>query len=148
MEESGKTMLRYLTDANATLERIRVLEERIAMKSYRITPSYESIGSGKSSSPQLSKIERYVEEKMELEEELTKCRIRLTLVEYVKESGVLTDLEYELIEWLQIGGHMSEFARAHGIYKSNVYKIRDEAIEKMVKFVQNTPKCRELWVKC
>ena len=147
MEESRKTMLRYLTDVNVTLDRIRELEERVASKTFKVTPSYNSIGGGSSSSPQVSKVERYVEEKMELEEELAKCRVRLTLVEYIRESNVLSNLEYELIEWLQIGGKMSEFARNHGIYKSYVYKIRDNAIEKAMKFVQDTPKCKELWVK-
>lgn len=146
MEENRRTMLRYLTDVNTTLERIRELEERIASKTIKITPSYDSMGGG-SGSPNVSKVERFVEEKLELEEELTRCRVRLTLVEYIRESNVLTSLEYELIEWLQIGGRMSEFARNHGIYKSHVYKIRDNALEKAVKFVQSTPKCRNLWVK-
>lgn len=146
MEENRRTMLRYLTDVNTTLERIRELEERIASKTIKITPSYDSMGGG-SGSPNVSKVERFVEEKLELEEELTRCRVRLTLVEYIRESNVLTSLEYELIEWLQIGGRMSEFAKNHGIYKSHVYKIRDNALEKAVKFVQSTPKCRSLWVK-
>lgn len=148
MEINRKTMLNYLTDANSTLERIRELEERIASRTIKITPSYGGVGGSSQSNPQVSKIERYVEEKIELEEELAKCRVRLTLVEYIRESGILTSLEYELIEWLQIGGRMTEFARKHNIYKSYVYKIRDNAIEKAVKFVQNTPKCSDLWVKC
>lgn len=147
MEDNRKTLLRYLTDAKLTMERIKQLEERIASKTFRITPSYSSVG-GSSGSPQVSKVERYVEEMDELERELAKCKARLTLVQYIKENGVLTQLEYELIEWLQIGGAMSEFARMNGIYKSHVYKIRDNALEKILKFVQNTPKCRSLWVNC
>lgn len=147
MEESRKILLRYLTDVNETLERIKELEERMMSKTIKVTPSYEGTGGG-SPSPNVSKVERYVEEKLELEEELSKCRLRLTLVEYIRESGVLTSQEYELIEWLQIGGRMSEFARKKGIYKSYVYKIRDNALEKVMDFVQNTPKCKSLWVKC
>lgn len=146
MEESRRMMLKYLTDVNETLERIREIEEKMASRTVKITPSYESFG-GSSSVSSVSKVERYVEEKLELEEELSKCRARLTLVEYVRESGVLTDLEYELIEWLQIGGRLSDFAKKYGIYKSNVYKIRDNAIEKVIKFVGNTPKCKSLAVK-
>ena len=148
MENSQKTMLRYITDTHETLKRIKELEERIASKTFRITPAYECVGGGGSGSPQVSKIEQYVEEKIMLEEELAKCRTRLTLIEYIRESGILTTLEYELIEWLQIGGHLSEFAKAHKIYKSYVYKIRDNALVKMLDFVQDTPKCNELWVKC
>ena len=147
MEENQKTMLRYLTDVDATYARIKELEEKIAAKSFRLTPTYGSTG-GSSGTPQVSKVERYVEEKMELEAELSKCRVRLTLVEYIRESGVLSEREYELIEWLQIGGRMSEYARQHGIYKSQVYKIRDNALRKVMDFVQNTPKCRELWGRC
>lgn len=147
MEENGRTMLRYLREASETLERIKRLEERIASRTIRVTPSYRTVGGGRSSSPSVSEVERYVEEKIELEEELVKCRVRLTLIEYVKESGVLSGIEYELIEWLQIGGRLSDFARSHGIYKSHVYKIRDKAIEKMLEFVQSSPKCTELWVK-
>lgn len=147
MEKNRKTLLRYLTDVNATLERIRELEERIASKTFRLTPSYESIGGGRSSG-NTNKVERYVDEMIEIEEELAKCKNRLLLIDYIREEKVLTKLEYELIEWLQLGGSMSEFARTHNIYKSYVYKIRDNALEKMMKFVQVTPKCSDLWVKC
>ena len=148
MENDAKTILQYLTDASSTLKRIRELEERIASKTFRLTPTYESIGGGNSGTPRLSKIERFVDEKLELEEELAECRRRMELIAYIKESNILTDLEYELIEWLQIGGKMSEFAKAHDIYKSYVYKIRDNALKKIVKFVQDTPKCKNLRVKC
>lgn len=142
-----KTLLRYLTDVNRTLSSIRKLEEKIASQCYKLTPSYGGNG-GSSGGQQISQVERFVEEKMRLEEELAKCKARLTLVDYIRESETLSGIEYELLEWLQLGGSMSEFARTHNIYKSYVYKIRDNALEKILQFVQNTPKCSELLVKC
>lgn len=139
-------MLRYFTDVNKTLENIRKIEERIAAQCYKLTPSYGGCGGG--SGGQLSQVERFVEEKMRLEEELAKCKARLTLIDYIRDCELLSQIEYELLEWLQLGGSMSEFARAHNIYKSYVYKIRDNALDKALEFVQNTPKCSALWVKC
>lgn len=148
VKEDGKTMLRYLTDANFTLDRIRELEERIASKTYKLTPAYDSVGGGRSGNPQLSKVEKYVDDRMELKAELEKCKARMELIDCIRNSKVLTSREYELIEWLMLGGNMSEFARENGIYKSYVYKIRDNALEKMIRFVHNAPSCRDLWSKC
>lgn len=147
-KKDEKTMLRYLTGAAITLERIRELEDRIASKTYKVTPAYESTGGGSSGNQQLSKVERYVDDVMELKEELEKCKSRMELIDCVRNSKVLTSREYELVEWLMLGGKMSDFAREKNIYKSHVYKIRDNALKKIMKFVQNTPKCNVLWVNC
>ena len=148
MEKDIRALLECFKSVQETLSRINELEERIATHSIRLTPSYENIGAGKSGGSKTSQIERYVETMLELQRELIKCKSRLELVQIVSESGVLTEMEHELLEWLQLGGTMSDFARIHNIYSSNVYKIRDKALNKVLKFVQITPKCSELWCKC
>lgn len=146
MEKDINALLEFFVNKRETFERIRQLEEKIAMSEIRLTPAYESIGEGRSGYSKRSQIESYVEAMIELERELAKCKARLELVQVISESGVLTSLEYELIEWLQLGGTLSEFARNHNIYCSYVYKIRDRALNKAMKFVQDTPKCSYLWV--
>lgn len=148
MNEAMKTMLRYLTDTSRTLIRIRELEERLASQTIRITQNYDVVGGGGGSGGYKSKVEKYVDDKIMIEEELKRLTSRLDMLEIIKNSNVLSRKEYELFEWLQLGGNLSKFAKQKDLYISNVYKIRDRALNKAIKFIQNNHKCIELWEKC
>lgn len=147
MDSEAKKLLSFLTNANENMQRINEIEESIESMSAISAVKYSGDSSGSVRYSEISKVEKYVEKLMDLQEELSRCKARLTLVESIKKSRVLSSGEYELLEWIQLGGRLSEYAKNKGIYKSTVYKIRDNALSKMLEFVQNDPNCRKVWVK-
>ena len=136
-----KELLNCLRNAEATYRRIKELEEKIASKSYKITPSYGSVGSFGGGGRRTSQIETYVETMLELKDELDICKERLKVIQAVKDCGVLSEEESRLLEWLQLGGKLSDYAKDNGIYQSKVYKIRDKALKKVLDFVRVSRKC-------
>lgn len=149
MQSDTKKLLSLLTNATENIQRINEIEESLRSMSIISAVQYSGDGGvgGGAGCSEVSKVERYVERMIELKDELARCKARLTLVEQIKTDKILTKREYELIEWIQLGGRLSEYAKNKGIYKSTVYKIRDNALKKLLEFVQDSPKCKKLWVK-
>lgn len=148
MDSDTKKLLSFLTNAIENMQRISEIEESIKSMSTISAVKYSGDSAGGVRHNEISKVEKYVEKMMDLQEELGRCKARLTLVEKIKNSKILSSREYELIEWIQLGGRLSEYAKNKGIYKSRVYKIRDNALNKILDFVQDNPNCKNLWVKC
>lgn len=129
-----RELLSYLNDMQFNLRRIKAIEDSIKSMTDISAVNYESTGGG---TPELCRVERYVDKMLELKQELEQCKQRLKLTENIMKADILTDDEYELIEWLQLGGKLSVFARRKGLYKSRVYKIRDRALQKIKKYADN-----------
>ena len=146
MDSDAKKLLSFLTNAIENMQRISEIEESMESMSAISAVKYSGDTTGGVRYNEISKVEKFVEKRMDLQEELSRCKARLTLVETIKESKVLSSREYELLEWIQLGGRLSEYAKKKGIYKSTVYKIRDNALSKILEFVQNNPKCKKYWV--
>lgn len=130
-----RELLSYLNDVQFNLRRIKAIEDSIKSMSDISAVNYENTGGG--GTPELCRVERYVDKMLELKQELEQCKQRLKLTESIMKADILTDDEYELIEWLQLGGKLSVFARRKGLYKSRVYKIRDRALQKIKKYTDN-----------
>jgi hypothetical protein len=130
-----RELLSYLNDMQFNLRRIKAIEDSIKSMTDISAVNYESTGGG--GTPELCRVERYVDKMLELKQELEQCKQRLKLTESIMKADILTDDEYELIEWLQLGGKLSVFARRKGLYKSRVYKIRDRALQKIKKYTDN-----------
>jgi hypothetical protein len=136
LSQETKQLLAYFADANEEMRRISEIEDSINSMAYISAMRYDGIG-GTTGYCEVSKIERYVEKMIDLKEELERCKARLKLAERIRTANVLTKQEYELIEWLQLGGKLSKYAKSKGLYKSAVYKQRDKALRKIQRFINS-----------
>ena len=128
-----KTLLQAFINYEYNRNRAKELHEKILAKGYKITPSYGySRGSGNNS----SKVERYVGERAENLAHLNEYLKQIEAVETVMAYSGLNEREKALLEWIIVGGKLSTYARKNGIYTSTVYKIRNRALRKGIRYIQ------------
>ena len=142
MYRDAKSLLHYLINANEEMQHIREIEDSINSMAVISAMRYDSTG-GTTGYSEVSKVERYVEKMIDLKDELEKCKSRLAFAESIKTADILSKQEYELIEWLQLGGKLSQFALNKGLYKSTVYKIRDRSLKKILSYADKVNQNKE-----
>lgn len=111
---------------------IERLKKSLELADYRMTAKYsaEPVAGGYGG----SKVESLGIRRACLEQELAR---KMATVAYIDEAVlVLNKREADLILYMMKGGSLSGFARRRNIYKSHVYKIRDNALKQMVSHSQ------------
>lgn len=133
---------RILLDRVKSYQLIAKDAERLASKlqsaCYRTTASYK-MAEG-SSGGFSSKVETFAIRSMETKRML---EAKLTVIRQIDDALANSGLkkrEYELIKHIIQGNSLSSFARQRNIYKSSVYKIRDNALRKMVNHIESMTK--------
>lgn len=127
-----KALLEQIKNYSSTQADIERLKESLDLASYRMTAKYsaEPVAGGYGD----SKVELLGLRRVAIEQELQrKCSV-IESIDRAMEA--LDKREADLIKHMTLGGSLSSFARRKNIYKSHVYKIRDNALKKMVSYRQ------------
>lgn len=132
MNQNEREVQYTLQDWLLLIKREKDLTMSFCKLSISITAGYEITGI-KGSGGERSQIERYCLKKDEIESELIGVRLKiLTYIHAIKTAG-LSEVEKEIVDWLQDGRTISDYAKRKGIYISYAYKIKDRAIRKIAK---------------
>lgn len=110
------------------------IKERIENLGYRMTACY-GFNAGGSGGYGGSKVETLGNKRVELERELHRKEELIEQIEQAIERSGLDKRERDLVSCTIGGMSLSGYARQSNIYKSHVYKIRDNALKKMVKHI-------------
>lgn len=121
------------------------LESQLESACYGVTASYRMDGG--SSGGFSSKVENFAIRNMENKRMLEGKLSLLHKVDDALANSGLKKREYELIKHVMSGNSLSSFARQRNIYKSSVYKIRDNALRKMVNRIETRQNERKSMVK-
>ena len=129
MNSKERLLLEQIKDYAIIQGDVDKLRESLAVAGYKMTASYslEPAGGGYGG----SKVESLGIRRIELEKELARKQAILERVDRALREAPLEKRERDLITYMAKGGSLSSFARARNIYKSHVYKIRDNALRKM-----------------
>lgn len=132
MKEITKAELKgILKDWQFLMKRLYDLRERQKAHCYTITPSYNPVGGCTLGGIETSKVERYYLVQAKIEEEIRDLEDKIVRTSSALAKARLTAREKMLIESIMDGRSLSGFAREKNIYISNVYKMRDKAINKI-----------------
>lgn len=115
-------------------DQLRKAEGVLEAMQYGITPSYDNTGGGRCSGNK-SKVEEFAIRKMKLQREADEHRKKLRIADAALDCPELTTIEMCTLNWIAMNGKLAEFAEMKGIYKSNVYKIRDKALKKALDYI-------------
>ena len=118
---------------------IESARSRLKQVSYSVTANYDLCGGG-SGSFESSKVETLAVRRVELEREVEQKRELLDWIDDAIDNAGLNKREWDLIVCTKSGYSLSAYARKENIYKSHVYKIRDNALKKMVEYMKNNTK--------
>jgi hypothetical protein len=140
MNSAEKDLLVKIKSYLLIEEDVKKLSKRLKSSEYTLTPAYKSDGSGFSGFSKNSKVENLATKRLEIQRQLNEKIFWLRKIDDAIEKAGLTKKERDLIECTIKGWSLSSYARQKNIYKSHVYKIRDRALKKMVKWIDNT-KC-------
>jgi hypothetical protein len=136
-----KDLLRLFLRYTLNEQRLQAAEERLASKTYRITPSYSSdCGSGGNSSR--SRVENHAEKILKLKREIEEYRRQVEIVRTALKCPELSDIERKTLGWIANGGKPAAFAELEGIYISRIYKIRDNALRKALRALETTKRSK------
>lgn len=118
--------------------RIRIalaaVKERLACMEYKITPSYESTGGGRSSGVK-SKVEDFVTKMGRDRKTVEQLERQLAIIELALNCPQLTKHEQGVLICVTENRKLAAYAKQEGIYASNVYKLRDKALRKAVNHI-------------
>lgn len=138
----------FLIDWKYYLREIKKLQEELLSCKVKITVTYEegSRGGGYLSST----VERCVIKRDKIERELKK--LLDTIEEYITAINHcgLSKTEKEVIKCVMNRKKLIEYAEKNGIYWTYVYKIKNRAVHKITRYINNpkNTKCEKMWVKC
>ena len=135
MTDAEYKLLEELRSYTLIKKDIKRLEERLERSVCNITPNYSFTGGG-SGSFQSSKTEMLAIRRMDTERELKRKRDQISRIDLAVMNAGLNKREKDLVLHTINGNSLSSYARQENIYKSYVYKIRDNALKKMVNFIQ------------
>lgn len=133
MNAKEKWLLERLKDYKIITQDADRLELRLQEIGCKISANYGFTGGGGGRVG--SKVENFVLRRDGIERELQEKNELLSSIDRAIEGAGLTERERELIICTIRGESLSGYARRKNIYKSSVYKIRDGALRKMVKFM-------------
>lgn len=113
----------------------RLEETRGQLKSicYKVTATYGNLAGSGGGGYSGSKVEDIGNRRIDLEMKMRKYKAHINEVYRMIEESGLDEREKRLMWWIANNGKLQAFARCEHIGKDNVYKIRDRAIEKIVK---------------
>ena len=135
MNSDRKWWLERINDYPIILSDIEQLKRKLNQSSYKVTASYGLTGGGGSGHNNSSKVEAFAIRHAQLEAELREKEALITLLDRAIDNAGMTQRERELILCMMGGYTLSSYARQKNIYKSHVYKIRDAALKKIVRYI-------------
>ena len=109
--------------------RLKVLYGRLKEITYKLTPTL-SLSGGGGGRPS-NQIESLCVRRDEVKREINEIRTKAAMYEAAILTGGLTDRERDVIDAVITGHILTKYAQDSGIYRSNVYKIRDKALKKI-----------------
>lgn len=139
MNSKEKQLLEQLRSYILILDDIENLKEDLAHAGYTMTANYSFNGGG-FGGYNGSKVETLGNRRLDLERELKRKESIIQQIDEARRNAGLVEREWVLIEHTIHGGSLSSYARKKNIYKSHVYKIRDNALRKMVRYIQENTK--------
>lgn len=125
-----KKLIKIFYDWRWYENRLKTLREKVKMMSCSITACYGMNAGG--SSGFSSKIERYLLEKETIEKEIKSIEKNIKSAIRAFNKADLSPIEKKIIQHIMKGGSLATFAKDNDIYISNVYKIRDRSIAKIM----------------
>lgn len=134
MNSKEKQLLGQLKSYILILDDIEKLKEDLARASYTMTANY-SFNGGSFGGYDGSKVETLGIKRLDLERELQRKSGIIRQIDEARENAGLDSRERVLVDHTIHGGSLSSCARKMNIYKSHVYKIRDNALRKMVNYM-------------
>lgn len=135
MNLAERKLYEALKDFRYTQNRIAELSERLAESTYRITPAYSLTPGG--GGEFTSKVENAALRQLRILDELDELHKTESDILEALHNAPLTRRERGLAESVMCGYSLAEYARTRGLYISNVYKVRDKTLQKMVFYLQN-----------
>lgn len=135
MMDGEKELLILFQNYSYNIARLEEKQEQLNGSTYRITPSYSSTGGGGGNRPG-SKVESFAEKTEKLTQAITRYQRETRIVEAAIACPELSKIERRVLEWLAGGWHLSSLADAEGIYISRIYKIRDKALRKALRYLE------------
>ena len=136
MDKTEIFVLNYLREYDFIRREIERLRERANETQYRITPSYTASG-GSSSGWKNSKVENMAIKSIDLQEQRRRIETSFATINKAIANTMLSEKERAVINHIIQGGSLSAYAREKGIYKSYVYKIRDNAVRKIADYIKH-----------
>lgn len=137
MTAGEKNLLRLIENYRYNEKRLYETEESLKSKTYRITPSYCSTG-GSAGNGSKSRIESHTEKVIKLKQEIAEYKRQINTVKAALQCPELSNIERRTLSWIANSGRLASLAEQEGIYQSHIYKIRDKALRKALRGLQNT----------
>lgn len=143
MTDAERTILWNLQRYASQRKRLSEVEEQIKSETYKLTPTYGNCSFGGSRANN-SKVESFADRLIKLKRQASEYRKSIWMAEEAMHCPTLTKTEKEALLYIAQGGKLSEFAKARGIYSSNIYKIRDKALTKASKHISGCKSGKKL----
>lgn len=135
MTDGEKKLLGLIQRYAYNAQRLAETEERINSKTYKVTPSYSQSGGGGSGGNK-SKVESFVEKTTKLKREAAEYRRKVLVAEAAMSAPDLSKIERQILDWVCSGRRLASCAEENGIYISHIYKLRDRALRKALRYVK------------
>lgn len=132
MTKRERKLLEDLKSYTLIKREIERLETRLEEMVYNVIANYGFTG-GSSGGFSGSKVESLSLRRMEKVRELERKRDQIRRIDYAIQNAGLDRRERDLVLLTIRGETLSSYARKEHIYKSYVYKIRENALKKMLK---------------
>lgn len=137
MTKRERKLLEDLKNYTFMKREIERLEARLGEMVYNVIANYGFTG-GSSGGFSGSKVESLSLRRMEAVRELERKLDLIRRIDYAIQNAGLDSRERDLVLLTIRGETLSSYARKEHIYKSYVYKIRENALKKMVKYTYIT----------
>lgn len=137
MNSKEKWLLDRLKNYHLMQGDIERLQAKLQSASYKLTATY-GLTAGGSGGFGGSKVETLGIRRVEIKRELEKKQATIQQIHDALNHSGLSKRERDLVVCTIRGYSLSDYARQKNIYKSHVYKIRDNALKKMVVYLEKT----------
>lgn len=133
MNSKERLLLEQIKSYAIIQNEVEKLKESLKLTGYKMTANYSAEPSAGGYGG--SKVESLGIRRIQLEKELSCKQAVLNRVDKALQEAHLEKRERDLITHMVRGCSLSSFARQRSIYKSHVYKIRDNALKKIASCV-------------
>ena len=134
--ESEAKLLETLKDWKILQMDLIDLEQKLDSKIYKITTSYSEVKCF-SSGMNVSRLENFCLERLELEEKIDSIKKRLKECSEAYRNAGLTDKEKITVRYTIANRSLLQLSRELGIAQAKIYRIRAKAVKKMYLWLQN-----------
>ena len=135
MTGGEKELLELFRSYSYNKKRLAEKQEQLDSMTYKITPPYSSTGGGNGGRPG-SKIENYAEKTEKLTQAIRDYSRKTGIVETALKCPGLSRIERRALGWIAAGAHLATLAEAEDIYISRIYKIRDKALRRALRYLK------------